>query len=268
VESGALSAWSEAVGQAVKVADHRHMYENGAFAGRIAAPASVTSRQEAAAPASAWATASVDIVGDTVPPDDAVAAAVTVFKASRIFIVDSLAWNAAVFKTQQDFESVLDDLTRQRLLSGALVAGLQGHADGGGYLPPPSDEAGLYYPGLNTSAGTAQDMQDRARAFRRFAYSMAELPAPSFLLPPKPEMISAVHGRLRWRGSAGAISYRIERAQDLVAAGAWSVVCNACSETAEPWQDVHLPAGPVWYRIAPINVNGHASPPSEPFRDQ
>ena len=52
-----------------------------------------------------------------------------------------------MFKTQQDFEAVLDDLTRQRLLSGALVAGLQGHADGGGYLPPPTDEAGLYYPG-------------------------------------------------------------------------------------------------------------------------
>jgi hypothetical protein len=261
VDAGALSAWSEAVGQAVKAADHRHLYENGAFAGRIAPQA------HDAAPASAWATASVDIVGDTVPPGDAVAAAVAVSKANRIFIVDSLAWSADVFKSQQDFESALDGLARQRLISGALIAGLQGHADGGGYLPP-TDADGLYYPGLNTSVGSAQDMQDRARAFRRFAYDMAELPVPSFLLAPQPEIISAVHGRVRWRGSAGALTYRIERAQDLVAPGAWSVVCDACRETAEPWQDPHLPAGPVWYRIAPINVNGHASPPSEPVRDQ
>jgi hypothetical protein len=261
IDAGVLSSWSEAVGQAIRAADTRHLYEDGAFAGRIDPHA------PGAAPASAWATPSVDIVGDSVPPGDASAAAVAVSKADRVYMIDALGWSPRAWKTLDDFEAELDTLARQRLISGALIAGLQGHADSGGFLPPSARNA-FYFPGLDTALTSAADMQARGRAFRRFAYRMAELPPPAFLLAPKPEIISAVHGRLTWRGSAGAYTYQIERATDLVAPGAWSLVCASCSETAQPWQDPHVPAGPVWYRIVPVNVNDHASPPSAPFRNQ
>jgi hypothetical protein len=259
VDAQAVSAWSEAVGQAIHAADTRHLYENGAFAGRIDPHA------PNAAPSATWATQSVDIVGDTLPPGDASAAAVAVTKADRVYMIDTLGWSPRAWKTADDFSAALDTLARQRLISGALIDGLQAHADGGGYLPPPPGEAAFYFPGLDTALDNAADMQVRGRAFRDFAYRMAEIPPPPFLMAPKPEIIASVHGRLSWRGSAGALSYRIERATDLVAPGAWSVVCDDCPETGKPWQDPHVPAGPVWYRIAPINANGHASPPSLPF---
>ncbi len=260
IDAQAVSSWSEAVGQAIHAADRRHLYENGAFAGRIDPHA------PSAAPAADWATPSVDIVGDTVPPGDASAASVAVSKADRIYMIDALGWSPRAWKTADAFEAALETLARQRLISGALIQGLQAHADGGGYLlPPPGGEAAFYFPGLDTGLDSAADMQVRGRAFRRFAYRMAEIPPPPFLMAPKPEIIAAVHGRLSWRGSAGALSYEIERATDLVAPGAWSVVCEDCTDTAQPWQDPHLPPGPVWYRIAPINANGHASPPSPPF---
>jgi hypothetical protein len=262
IAAGAVSAWSEAVGQTVHAADRHHLYEDGAFAGRINPSA------PEAAPAAAWATASVDIVGDTVPPSDAAATAVAVAKADRVYLVDSLAWTPKLFPTEAVFETALDTMARQRSLSGALIDGLQGHANGGGYLPPPPGVEALYFPGLDTSASSAAAMQERGRAFRRFAYRMAEIPPPPFLMPPPPQIISAVHGHLTWRGSAGALTYQIERATDLVAAGAWSVVCEDCPGNAGSWQDPHVPNGPVWYRIAPINVNDHAAPPSDPFRDQ
>jgi len=261
IDAGVLSSWSEAVGQAIRAADTRHLYENGAFAGRIDPHA------PGAAPAAAWATPSVDIVGDVVPQADASTASVAVAKADRVYMIDALGWSPHAWKTPDDFDAELQTLARQRAISGALIAGLQGHADSGGFLPPLSRDA-FYFPGLDTSVTSAADMQLRGRAFRRFAYRMAGLPVPAFLLAPKPEIISAVHGSLTWRGSAGAATYQIERATDLVAAGAWSLVCASCSETAQPWQDTHVPAGPVWYRIVPVNANDHASPPSPPVRNQ
>jgi hypothetical protein len=262
VDAAAVSAWSEAVGQAIHAADTRHLYEDGAFAGRLDPHA------PDAAPAAAWATPSVDIVGDTLPPGDASAAAVAVTKADRIYMIDGLGWSPRAWKTDDDFEAALETLARQRLISGALIDGLEAHADSGGYLPPLPGEASFYFPGLATALDTAADMQVRGRAFRRFAYRMAEIPTPPFLMAPAPVIISAVHGRLTWRGSAGAYTYQIERATDLVAPDAWTLVCASCSETAQPWQDPHVPSGPVWYRIVPVNANDHASPPSPPFRNQ
>ena len=260
VDPAALAAWSEAVGQAIHAADPRHLYENGAFAGRID-PAS-----PAAAPASAWATASVDIVGDTLPPGpDVAAAAVAASRADRPYVVDSFAWSAATWRTQADLESFLDSMAHQRLVAGALVAGLEAHADGGGYLRAQPGQAALYFPGIDTRGTTAADMQARSRAIRRFAYRMAEIPTPPFLMPPKPEIIAAFHGRLTWRGAAGALAYRIERSTDLISIGSWQVVCDSCTDTAGPWQDPHPIAAPVWYRVIPLDANGHAAWPSPPF---
>ena len=260
VDPAALAAWSEAVGKAIHAVDSRHLYENGAFAGRVD-PAS-----PAAAPAAAWATPSVDIVGDTLPPEtDVAAAAVAVSKADRAYVVDSFAWSAATWKTQGDLETFLDSMAHQRLLAGALVAGLEAHADGGGYLRAQPGQAALYFPGIDTPGTAAADMQARSRAIRRFAYRMAELPTPPFVMPPKPEIISAVHGRLTWRGTAGALAYRIERSSDLISIGSWQVVCESCADTAGPWQDPHPSAAPNWYRVIPLDANGHAAWPSPPF---
>ena len=263
IDPAILATWSEAVGQAIHAADPRHLYENGAFAGRI------DPKSPNAAPASAWATPSVDIVGDSLPPNTNLsAAAAAVAKAERAYLVDSFAWSAAAWPTQDNLETFLDSMAHQRALSGALVAGLEAHADGGGFLTALAGETPLYFPGIDTPATKSDDMQARSRAIRRFAYRMAEIPTPPFTMPPKPDIIAATKGRLTWRGAAGALAYRIERTHDLVSAGSWEIVCDRCTDTAGPWQDPHPPTGPAWYRVTPLDANLHAARPSLPFQNK
>jgi len=271
----AVGAWVEAVGQAIKAADTHHLYENGAFAGHILPQSAHPVR------AAVFATPSVDIVGDSglVPGDLAetrhMLAKVTeaVTKAGRAYVLDSFGWGPGLCKTEADLELFLAEIVRQRALAGALVGDLQGHADQGGYLPaPPASPDGqvsaLYFPGAKTAEMDQPEMEARARALRRFEFSMADVTlSPAYLLPPKPEIIGATHGHVVWRGAAGALDYTIERSPDPMLFGSWTVVCDRCAtDSGGGWTDPAFPQGPAWYRVMPFNINGHKARPSEPFR--
>jgi hypothetical protein len=223
----------------------------------------------------------VDIVGDrlapTSDPEEARARLATtvdaVNRAGKVYILDSFGWSPSLWKATADLEAYLDAMVRQRALAGALVGGLQSHADGGGYLPPPpglhaDGTASLYFPGHATADVTEPQMRARARAIRRFDWAMAGVPVPpSYQLAPKPEIITATNGHLLWRGAAGAAGYSIERSPDPGAPGSWTTVCDDCvTDGSGGWQDKEKPVGPVWYRILPFNINGHVSLPSDPFK--
>lgn len=274
-DAGAVSSWSERLGQAAKAADPRHLYENGAFAGRIepTAPHPV--------PAAIFATPSVDIVGDDLATasDPNVArtrlgaAAGSVAAASRVYVLDSLGWTPALWKTTDGLETWLGYATRERDLSGVIVGRLKSHASAGGYLPPapsvPAQGIGsLYFPGIKTPDMDSTEMRIRARALRRFAFGMSYIiMTPAYLLPPKPDVISVKHGHVVWRGAAGALSYSIERSPDPSAAGSWQLVCDACAnDSGDGWQDPSPTSPPAWYRIIPININGHKAVPSDPIQ--
>jgi hypothetical protein len=275
-DPAAVSAWTEAVGQAIRQQDRFHLYENGAFAGHILphAPHPV-SATEAAPP-------SVDIVGDILPsqPSEAatramlVAATGAVNAAGRVYVLDGFDSGPRPFKTEADFETFLDAVVRQRSVAGALLSGLQAHADTGGYLPPPPATSiggtALYFPGRTTTDMTQDEMVTRMRALRRFEFAMTDmLTAPSYLLTPKPEIISAAHGHVLWRGAAGALNYTIERSPNPDLPNGWQVVCDQCvTDNQAGWQDPSLPAGTVWYRIMPFNINGHKALPSPAVQDR
>jgi hypothetical protein len=272
-DPASVAGWVEAVGQAIKTEDHFHLYENGAFAGRI------LPRSAHPVAASAFATPSVDIVGDRgLPPGDTYAiratlaeATGTVTGAGRAYLLDSFEWGPGNWKTLSSLETFLAAMTRRRTLTGALVGGLQGHADTGGYLPPSPAMAGdatpLYFPGLPVPGISRDEMEQRGRALRRFDYAMSDvLLAPAFLLPPKPVIIQASGGRVVWQGAAGALDYTIERSPDPRLPQTWQVVCDECTtDAAGAWQDPQPSKEPAWYRVMPFNVNGHRSEPSEPF---
>jgi len=272
----AVGAWTEAVGQAIKAEDRFHLYENGAFAGHILpqAPHAVA--------AAAFAPQSVDIVGDARLPagDEAQlratlgSAASTVTRAGRVYLLDGFDAGPAMWKTEADLELFLNTVFRERDIAGALVDGLQSHADTGGYLPAPPAGAGngtaIYFPGRQTADMSQDDMVVRARALRRFEFDMADiLVPPSYLLTPKPEIIGAKGGRVVWRGAAGALTYTIERSPDPEVPNSWQTVCDQCATDQQGfWQDPAPPARAAWYRIMPFNINGHKALPSAPFRDQ
>ena len=274
-EESDLAAWAEQLGQVLKGADPHHLYESGVFAGRIG-PAAVQP-----VPAASFATPSVDIVGDILgtgsDPFQARlrlnAAAELVAGAARIYVIDSLAWTAAVWKTPADLDAWISAMARQRNLAGAVVPWLVGHANAGGYRPAPPSQpalgaAALYFPGIRSADMDALDMQARGRALRRFAFAMLDINMlPAFLLPPQPVIISAAHGRVDWRGAAGAARYSVERSSDPSSPNSWQAVCDACTDdVAGFWQDPSPPSGNAWYRVMPFNINGHKSVPSEPVR--
>ena len=272
-DSDAAAAWVEQLGHAIKLADQRHLYESGAFAGRIGAQAAH------AASAAAFATPSVDIVGDDLATGpDPVAARVllgdvagAVAATGKVYVLDSIGWTQAMWKTTEDLQAWSNAMSRQRSLSGVVVGRLASHAATGGFMPTPPalpahGVAGLYFPGIKTADMAQTEMQSRGRALRRLAYAIADIPlAPAYLLPPPPEVISAAHGHVLWRGAAGAGSYTIERSPDPSSPNTWSVVCDACvTDASGGWQDPAMPATPAWYRVVPFNINGHKSVPSEP----
>ncbi len=273
-EANAVSAWVERTGQMVKAADTRHLYESGAFAGHIG-PAAAN-----AVATSLYAPPSVDIIGDNpaitgdpVAVRSALSRQVeTVSTAGRAYVLDDFGWSPALWHSEADLEAWLADIVRGRLLEGALTGNLQGHADQGGYLPPPPPAgpglAALYFPGLATPDMDLATMEERGRALRRFYFAMVDVTlAPSYQLTPKPEILTANHGRITWRGSAGAASYTVERSPDPSAPGTWTTVCDGCATDVPGfWQDPSPPDGPAYYRVMPLNINGHKAVPSEPFK--
>ncbi len=274
-DGAAVAGWVEWLGHTLKLADPRHLYESGVFAGRIEAQA------PRAVAAAAYATPSVDIVGDDLAtgPDPVAArlklgeVADAVAATGKVYMLDSIGWTPAMWKTPDDLQGWENAISRQRSLTGAVAGRLEAHAATGGYMPvPPPDPArgvaGLYFPGIKTADMAQSEMQARGRALRRLAYAISDIPlAPAYLLPPQPEIIGAVRGHVLWRGAAGASSYTVERSPDPSSPGTWSVVCDACAtDLSGGWQDPAMPAGPVWYRVYPFNINGHKSAPSEPFR--
>jgi mannan endo-1,4-beta-mannosidase len=266
-----LADWTEFVGRTIKMTDSRHMYENGAFAGRLGKGAD-------AVPTGALTLPSVDIIGDRVMPGiDADAssmdvAADRVTNANRVYLIDAYGWTPAQWPDQAGFQAFLTRITKNRSIAGAFVSELGAHADQGGYLKPsPAGPGGpaLYFPGVSTQAADEATMQARARAVRRLSFSMQDILPLPFANIDAPTILSAVHGRIVWQGSAGATTYSIARSRDITAGGSWSEVCDRCVTDASPvWQDpAPLPA-PVWYRMSPHNANDHTGMYSQPVQDK
>ncbi|MEJ0048310.1 MAG: hypothetical protein WDN04_20925 [Rhodospirillales bacterium] len=269
LDTRTLADWTEFLGQTIKSMDTRHLYENGAFAGRLG-------KQPGAAPPEQLALPSVDIIGDRVepspgaPPDGFSDAVTAVTKAGRVYVIDEYGWTPAHFATPDDLSAFQAAVVRDRAVTGAFVSDLGSHADQGGYLPParPGQPA-LYFPGTAVPHMDADAMQARARAVRRFSYRMMDLVPIAFAKADPPEIISVLHGKLRWRGTAGAVKYSIERTNDVTLDGSWKTVCDQCVSDADPvWQDPALPTGPAWYRLTPYNANLHAGLPSDPVQNK
>lgn len=259
-----IGAWTQAVGQAIKAIDIHHLYENGAFPGAITTT-----------PAEALAPPSVDIVGDRVfPAPDAAArsfaaSAAVVGQANRAYVIDEYAWSAASFPTAESFDAFLAAIIDTRGLAISILQSLSAHADGGGFLQPASADPVLSFPGNGADDAAVADMNARARALRRMSFGLMRLNPPGIPNAKAPEILSAVHGHVTWRGGTGAQTYSILRSDDASAPDSWSELCHACLTDARPdYQDPRPPTAPAWYRLLPYNLNGHVGLPSAPVRNR
>ncbi len=266
IDVAVLADWTEWLGHTIKAVDTRHLYENGAFAGRIGM-----------ADQARLGLQSVDIVGDVLSPapgaapDAFVAAQQAVSAAGRVYVVDAYAWAPAHFATEDDLDAFFAAIVKDRNVAAAFLADLGAHAEQGGWLPSTlPGQPVLYFPGAPTREVDLAAMEPRARAVRRFNYNMIDIVLPpAFPRPPQPQIISITHGKLVWRGSAGATKYSISRSTDLTETGSWQELCDQCATDSNPsWQDPSVPGGDVWYRIMPFNANLHPGEPSDPAENK
>ena len=197
-------------------------------------------------------------------------------RAHKPYIAYEYGWDRTNYKTLDGLESFLETLQRTPEIAGDAFWALEGHADGGGWLPIPADttdpavaetgESGqwwaLYYTGIRTLVSTAADMRARAQEIRRHNYAMDGVAVPPHAIPPAPAITSVQGGRILWRGSAGAIDYSIERA--VHGRGPWVVVCRRCVTDASSGYAVAGAAA--WYRVVPFNLDGKGGPPSRAVR--
>ncbi|MFI2714460.1 carbohydrate binding domain-containing protein [Micromonospora sp. NPDC018662] len=175
---------------------------------------------------------------------------------------------AGEFGSGQATDELLDQVAANPDVSGALFWSLFGHHDHSGFVPH-GDGFTVHYPG-DTPA-----MREAVAALTRFAGTMAGRPAPAVTGDrPLLTAIDADYGitTLRWRGTAGAAGYLVQRRGP---GGAWATVSGTRPLRADdaPWFDLTTPAGRVTYRVVAVDATGATvavSPPvaTDPGSDQ
>jgi mannan endo-1,4-beta-mannosidase len=186
-------------------------------------------------------------------------------------------WDATNWPTRDDFQAALTAMESDPKISGDGFWALYAHAPEYGWQPmvmPTTDirhvkavasDTGqwwsLYYGGIDTLVNSSAEMRARAEMLRSHAFKMAGLPVPPHPIPPAPIITTKSLGIVRWRGSAGAVNYSVERsAPD----GKWELVCDKCAIDSDMgWPDLS-PKGLMGakYRITAYNADGEPSAPS------
>lgn len=149
-------------------------------------------------------------------------------RAKKPYVAYEYGWDRTNFATVGALRRFLDTLRRTPNVAGDLFWALEAHAPGGGWRPVPAPVAdpaqaatietgewwALYYPGRATLVNAASDVRARAQVIRRHNYAMSGRRVPPHAIPRPPQIIST--SPLRWRGSAGAVRYVVERGKGVV----------------------------------------------------
>jgi hypothetical protein len=186
-------------------------------------------------------------------------------------------WDVTNWPTREGFQAALTAMESDPKISGDGFWALYAHAIEYGWQPmvmPTNDiqhakaaasDTGqwwsLYYGGIDTLINSRDEMRARAEMLRIHAFKMAGLPVPPHAIPPAPVITTKSLGIVRWRGSAGAVNYSVERqTKD----GKWELVCDKCaidSDMGWPDFDPKSMMGAT-YRITAYNADGQPSAPS------
>ncbi|MFI7221550.1 carbohydrate binding domain-containing protein [Micromonospora maritima] len=158
---------------------------------------------------------------------------------------------AGEFGSGQATDELLDQVAANPDVTGALFWSLFGHHDHHGFVPH-GDGFTVHYPGDTPAMRTA------VAALTRFAGRMSGRPAPAVTGDrPLLTAIDADYGinTLRWRGTAGAAGYLVQRRGP---GGAWATVSGTEPLSADdaPWFDLTTPTGPVTYRVVAVDATG------------
>lgn len=173
--------------------------------------------------------------------------------AGKAMIVGEFAWNLETYGSLANFLAAIE---AHPAIAGSAYWALFGQRDDYGYVVH-NDGFTIYYPGTTT------DMRAKAQQLRNHAYAMRGIAVPAAGIPGEPvitgHQASGGKVQLKWRGTAAADKYTVERAT-AGASGPWTVVCNQCAtDNDTPWTDSASVSGTsYWYRVKAHNTAGVA----------
>ncbi|KAI8825769.1 glycoside hydrolase superfamily [Fimicolochytrium jonesii] len=157
--------------------------------------------------------------------DSSASDAVTVASYNKAYIVGEFGFSAVA-----SIQDVIGNVVRkQEALAGALVWSLRGHSSAGGMYTHKEahDYQSYHFPGFPAAPGFGPDEQEVINAVKTGAQQIAAqtgFSIPAATLPVPPTLLNATSPALTWRGSAGASSYSVERADAAAATPTWTVV--------------------------------------------
>ncbi|MFC7625991.1 cellulase family glycosylhydrolase [Microlunatus sp. GCM10028923] len=163
-----------------------------------------------------------------------------VAEAGKAYIAGEIGWTDANV-------SVLQDATKNPDVAGVFPWSLFGNNDRGGMVPH-DDGFTLHYPGTN------EKMRTWIAGIREFSESIG-LSVDKEMDPPLIVGIDSLGGRnqISWRGTAGAVSYRVERSTD---GSTWSLLLDgAVGTNGSPVSD-SAPVRGARYRVVAISAEG------------
>lgn len=156
-------------------------------------------------------------------------------------------------------DELLVPLAADPNVTGMLSWSLFGHHDRRGFVPH-GDGFTMHHPG--------DDEPMAAAVAAQVGYAQTVRPGGAGRFEVGPPLITEVGGRagrmvLQWRGSAGAVGYRVERSR-YRNRRSWEPVHDGLVTDAEtPWT-APASSGNAWYRVVPVDRHGRAGEPSDP----
>jgi len=153
-------------------------------------------------------------------------------------------------------------------ITGIMAWSLRFHDEAGGfYWHTEYDDGTTTYKAYRWPGFASGDAWEERAVLDLLRDAVADLDGPPVALPPPaPTILSAeLDGTLTWRGSAGADTYTLARAD--AADGPWTDVVSDFTDADAPNTAAVLDpsgTGEVWYRLTAVGWGG-SSVPSEPF---
>lgn len=171
------------------------------------------------------------------------------------------------FVSTEAMRAIMDTIIAEQAVAGGLIWSLRFHNQDGGYYWHHEPWGGDFFKAYHWPggpAGAAYDEPRFMRLVRAKAFEIQRKPVPPLEIPAAPELCSVTDGGIaNWRGSVGAASYELQRADK--SDGPWQPVAWQLTDDATQYRplaaDEFTRAGQAYfYRLVAQNEAGMSDP--------
>jgi len=171
------------------------------------------------------------------------------------------------FITTEGMRAIMDTILQEPAISGGLIWSLRFHNQDGGYYWHHEPYGGDFFKSYHWPGGPAGEPYDETRFMRMVrekAWQIQNRPAPALAAPAAPDLFSVTDGGIvTWRGSTGAASYDLQRADQ--PSGPWQTIAYQLADDATQYHplavDEFARTGDSYcYRLIARNETGLSKP--------